>query len=599
MESGKTASLMLCAHLALAIGAAPVVAQTGPSLWITDDVTKEIYRIDRDGNGLSRPFVRPPVGATSGIDIDPVDATFWAAREDVVDAAGQLVIGGLVNFNRDSPPREVGFISRDAFTIHSLEGVAVDGDTLWVIDDPEATGTRATVFQLDRDGTVLRSFLREPFNADSPQGIAVDPTDGTLWITDNRQDTIYHVGRDGEQLGQFPAPGSNPQGITVDAEDGTLWLTERSSATIYNLDPDDGAILASYPTAPGRPYTSPVGIAFEADSPTTFATVRDEFETASFSNNDGSVNWAGNWIEDDPDGNSAGSGQVAIVGGVLTLEDRPNSGEQPGTRRRANLAGASSATFSFSFATTASVDSSDAITVDVSSNGGASWTTLEVFTGISGASEGTRNYDITAFASATTEVRFRVTNLYGGSNEFFLVDDVQIAFGSAPPSGGSAALDTFSTVSYGNSDGDLDWAGNWQENDAFGGGATTGQVAIEGNALTLEDAPNTGTQPSIRRGVNLAGASQATFSFGFATTAGVDSSDAAVAEVSANGGASWTVLETFTGIFGSNAGLRCYDISAFASGQTEVRFRVTNLYGGSNEFFIVDDVEVARDAGGC
>ena len=36
-------------------------------------------------------------------------------------------------------------------------------------------------------------------------------------------------------------------------------------------------------------------------------------------------------------------------------------------------------------------------------------------------------------------------------------------------------------------------------------GAASGQVAIEGNELTLEDYPDTGTEPSVEREVNLDG----------------------------------------------------------------------------------------------
>lgn len=159
------------------------------------------------------------------------------------------------------------------------------------------------------------------------------------------------------------------------------------------------------------------------------ATVRDNFSTRSFSNNDGSDNWSGSWIE--VDGQSIGptNGNVWITnGGELRLEDQPNTGGQPSAAREANLLGAASATLRFDWRTTSGVDSSDAVTLEISANGGATWSTLEVFTGLAGSNSGSRNYDITAFASANTQVRFRVSNLYGGGNESFRLDFVEIDY---------------------------------------------------------------------------------------------------------------------------------------------------------------------------
>lgn len=158
-------------------------------------------------------------------------------------------------------------------------------------------------------------------------------------------------------------------------------------------------------------------------------TVRDDFETRAWSNNDGTVNWSGDWIEVDADSAGPTSGNVWITnGGELRLEDQPNTGGEPSLAREANLAGATTATFRFDWRTTGGVDSSDAVTVEVSPDGGNSWNTLEVFTGYSGANSGSRAYDISAFATANTQVRFRVTNLYGGGNESFRLDFVEIAY---------------------------------------------------------------------------------------------------------------------------------------------------------------------------
>ncbi len=156
------------------------------------------------------------------------------------------------------------------------------------------------------------------------------------------------------------------------------------------------------------------------------------------------------------------------------------------------------------------------------------------------------------------------------------------------------ARDNFRTRSYDNNDGDLDWVSSWIEDDVYGGGARKGQVRIKKGKLVLDDYPDTGTDPSIERVVNLLGATQATLSFKFETTKGVDRDDAVVVEVSPDG-VNWTILEEFTGIRGKVKRNRSYDITAYASEETHIRFRVSNKYGGKKEAFKVAYVAVSRE----
>ncbi len=160
-------------------------------------------------------------------------------------------------------------------------------------------------------------------------------------------------------------------------------------------------------------------------------TVRDNFESRTWSNDDGTALWSGDWIE--VDGNSTPpsptNGNVWITnGGELRLEDRSDTGGEPSVARQANLAGASTATLSFDWRTTNGVDSDDSIVVEVSADGGGAWTILENFTGLSGSNSGSRSYNIAAYATATTQVRIRVNNLYGGPNETFRLQFIEIDY---------------------------------------------------------------------------------------------------------------------------------------------------------------------------
>ena len=110
--------------------------------------------------------------------------------------------------------------------------------------------------------------------------------------------------------------------------------------------------------------------------------------------------------------------------------------------------------------------------------------------------------------------------------------------------------------------------------------------------MRLEDRPDTGGEPSVARQVNLAGATVATLSFDWRTTSNVDAPDSIIVEVSANGGATWTVLENFTGINGSSSGSRSYNITAYATANTQVRLRVNSGYGSNGEQFLLEYIEI-------
>jgi MSHA biogenesis protein MshQ len=156
-------------------------------------------------------------------------------------------------------------------------------------------------------------------------------------------------------------------------------------------------------------------------------TFRDQFDTPSYTNNDGTSSWTTAWQELDDDGSPTGGNVLIDVGlGELALDDRPNSGGAPSAERQVDLSGFTSAAFSFDYRTTDGVDTNDSVVVEVSGDGGGSWTPLEAFTGIGGATSGSRSYDLTASMSTNTRVRFRVNRRYQGTNEEFRVDNVQI-----------------------------------------------------------------------------------------------------------------------------------------------------------------------------
>jgi hypothetical protein len=69
------------------------------------------------------------------------------------------------------------------------------------------------------------------------------------------------------------------------------------------------------------------------------------------------------------------------------------------------------------------------VTVDISDDGGASWTTLPVIADEGGTAWHYEAFDITDYMSSQTQVRFYAKSLTSG---YLSVDNVQIEFGRNP-----------------------------------------------------------------------------------------------------------------------------------------------------------------------
>ncbi|HEV8632300.1 MAG TPA: hypothetical protein VGV61_18445, partial [Thermoanaerobaculia bacterium] len=107
---------------------------------------------------------------------------------------------------------------------------------------------------------------------------------------------------------------------------------------------------------------------------------------------------------------------------------------------------------------------------------------------------------------------------------------------------GTTFLDQFGTAAYTNNNGNTNWATNWIETDAGGGGATGGSVLITGGVLRVSDGA-TGDQ-SIEREANLSspGMQSAFLTFSYTTSGNLEASDGLIVQVSSNGGGAWTTL---------------------------------------------------------
>ncbi|EMI15277.1 Cadherin domain protein [Rhodopirellula maiorica SM1] len=167
-----------------------------------------------------------------------------------------------------------------------------------------------------------------------------------------------------------------------------------------------------------------------ADTSSTSETFLDTFSSVSYSNNDGSLSWSTDWIENDAGGGGASGGKYFVSGGLLNVGE---SNSDKYIYREANLSSANTATFSFDLVTN-NLGGGGAILAQISSNGGSTWTTLLAVN--SGTATGTKSFDISAYIASNTQIRFYDSN--GGGKEI-LVDNVQITDTRAL-SGGTTAF---------------------------------------------------------------------------------------------------------------------------------------------------------------
>jgi uncharacterized repeat protein (TIGR01451 family) len=156
-------------------------------------------------------------------------------------------------------------------------------------------------------------------------------------------------------------------------------------------------------------------------------TFLDQFTTQSYGNNDGTETWASNWVEGGAEsGDNPAADRIQVIGGTLRFHDIIDAGPSYSIRRAADLSGAISAVLSCSITSTQNLESTDTLVIAVSPDG-TTWTDLVT---ISGNVTGTRyiDQDISAYATANTQIRLTATNYFGtGSSEYLYVDDIQIA----------------------------------------------------------------------------------------------------------------------------------------------------------------------------
>ena len=195
-------------------------------------------------------------------------------------------------------------------------------------------------------------------------------------------------------------------------EDLKVWYQGADTGGLKTNLSDVGQVLANSTT------TGTVSITLQDGGPrlalgaSTYAL--DNFSSNSYSVNVGSFSYAGAWAETN-DGGSPTGGDIRVSGGVLRVADTDTSGStQKYIQRSVDLLGVTSGSatrvgtqLSFNYS---SAGASSGINVQISADGGTSWTTLDTIAPTGATASALKTYDISNYASNTAVIRFIAAN---------------------------------------------------------------------------------------------------------------------------------------------------------------------------------------------
>jgi PKD repeat protein len=71
----------------------------------------------------------------------------------------------------------------------------------------------------------------------NPEGVAVDPNDGSCWVAETYRDNVVHLAADGTELWRGES-FNRPSTVSVDASDSSCWVANGEGASVFHLAQD-------------------------------------------------------------------------------------------------------------------------------------------------------------------------------------------------------------------------------------------------------------------------------------------------------------------------------------------------------------------------
>lgn len=220
---------------------------------VTYSTTSATATADSDFIGMTSATVIIPAGSVNAVAIvDLIDDNIEENAEDfslvlnsATDGAGTplTITGGTASATIvDEGPMVVNIIDTRPIGSTDPSGLAyVPGHGLFLSDSEvdETPFLRSNnLFKLDLDGSDPVGYSLFNFTHE-PTGLAYDPTTGRLYISDDDQYTIFWVDPDNPTVlgGQFttPAAADDPEDIAVNPTNGNIFIVNGTSHSIVEV----------------------------------------------------------------------------------------------------------------------------------------------------------------------------------------------------------------------------------------------------------------------------------------------------------------------------------------------------------------------------
>jgi tripartite motif-containing protein 71 len=224
-----------------------VAVDAAGNFFVSDTYNWRVVKLDRDGNPVTtwghRGRSEYQFNYTRMIATDPRDGSVVIADTDN---------HRIKKFTNDGTfVWQVGALGTKPGLFKNPHGVDVGPDgTVYVADS-----RNARVQVLDGEtGTPIRTFgsnATGPAQLAYPRGIAADPVDGSVWVSDSGKDGIFHFSATGTFLGRVGLKGTAdsmldaPFDVEVDAEHVIVADTSQNKIKIFGKD---GSFVGAYGT---------------------------------------------------------------------------------------------------------------------------------------------------------------------------------------------------------------------------------------------------------------------------------------------------------------------------------------------------------------
>lgn len=167
-----------------------------------------------------------PSYRTNGVAVEPDGGQLWVSHRNENVYMTDRTVSASTQFDArisrsDNFEAFAGASGSDLYTVGNC--------MISRMDVPEAGGFERAV------GT---------HSSSRPRGMDVSDA-GEIWIADTNTDEMHRYDKDMNEMLTVPSPGSNPEAVAIEPDEGSIWLSDTSDNSIYKMN-WIGSIVAGF-----------------------------------------------------------------------------------------------------------------------------------------------------------------------------------------------------------------------------------------------------------------------------------------------------------------------------------------------------------------